>query len=90
MTILLATLWMSSTHYTSGIEARHLCTCLVNSSTVLFVEREWDVLRVYVRGTIVDLAKQEQGEYYLSVRDLLNSLGSVSYLGTERDYCGLK
>ena len=39
-------------------------------------------------GTVVDLAKQE--ECYLSVRDLLNSLDSVDYLGTERDYCGLR
>ena len=36
-------------------------------------------------GTVVDLAKQE--ECYLSVRDLLNRLYSVDYLGTERNYC---
>ena len=39
-------------------------------------------------GTVVDLV--EQKECYLSVRDLLNSLDSVDYLGTERDYCGLR
>ena len=39
MTILLATLRMSSTLHLR-IEARHLCTCLVNSSTVSFVESE--------------------------------------------------
>ena len=38
-------------------------------------------------GTVVDLAKQE--ECYLSVRDLLNSLDSIDYLGTERD-CRLR
>ena len=47
MTILLATFKMSSTLHLR-VEARHLCTCLVNSSTVSFVKMEWDVLRVYV------------------------------------------
>ena len=52
MTILSATLWMSSTLHLR-IEARHLCTCFVSPSTASFVEVEWDVLRVYVRELLL-------------------------------------
>ena len=52
-------------------DARQVCTSLVNSATVSFVESECDVLRVHMcEGVVVVVDMPEQQECQLSVNDL--------------------
>ena len=68
MTILFAAFCMSCWLHLRS-DARQVCTSLVNSATVSFVESECDVLSVYVREVVVDLPEQQE-ECQLSVSDL--------------------
>ena len=64
-------------------DARQVCTSLVNSATVSFVESECDVLSVYMRVLLLTCLSSRSASC-VSVTFLFNSLHSVGYFWAER------